>query len=130
MGGAARWDQLELLKDHPWHLKGGERIPQVKLLQMGPQVGGVAFATKHAIHQAISFQATKPTLLLLPGLKDGAKYEGEFFSKLMPPQQIIVQEPSGKQYKRIVIPLAIFGEFEFKVAQGHQSSFRCLVQFL
>ena len=103
-------------------LKGGERIPQVKLLQMGPQVGGVAFATKHAIHQAISFQATKPTLLLLPGLKDGAKYEGEFFSKLMPPQQIIVQEPSGKQYKRIVIPLAVFGEFEFKVAQATKAA--------
>lgn len=34
MGGSARWDQLELLKDHPWHIKGGERIPQVKLLQI------------------------------------------------------------------------------------------------
>ena len=122
MGGSARWDQLELLKDHPWHLKNGDRIPQVKLLQMGPQVGGVAFATKHSIQQAVCFQPSKPTLLLLPGLKDGAKYDGEIFSKLLPPQQIIVQEPSGKQYKRIVVPLALNGEFEFKVTPGGKTA--------
>ena len=122
MGGSARWDQLELLKDHPWHIKGGERVPQVKLLQMGPQVGGVAFATKHAIQQSFNFQPSKPSLLLLPGLKDGAKYEGEIFSRMMTPQQIIVQEPSGKQYKRIVFPLALNGDFEFKVTQGGKAA--------
>ena len=122
MGGSARWDQLELLKDHPWHIKSGERVPQVKLLQLGPQVGGVAFATKHAIQQTFSFQPSKPTLLLLPGLKDGAKYDGDLFAKMMAPQQIIVQEPSGKQYKRIVVPLAMCGDFEFKVTQAGKAA--------
>ena len=115
MGGSARWDQLELPPNHQWFIKGGDRISQVKVLQLGPQVGGVAFATKHAISQHLQFQPVKPTLLLLPGLKEGAKYDEPFANKLLQPQQIVVQEPSGKQYKRIVIPLALHGDFEFKM---------------
>lgn len=115
MGGSARWDQLELPPNHPWFVKGGDRISQVKVLQLGPQVGGVAFATKNAIQQHLHFQPTKPTLLLLPGLKEGTKYDEQFASKLLPPQQIVVQEPSGKQYKRIVVPMVMQGDFEFKM---------------
>ena len=122
MGGSARWDQLELPSTHPWFFKGASRAGQVKILQLGPQVGGVAFATKHAIQQHLQYQPTKPTLLLLPGLKDGANYDDSFKGKLLPPQQIIVQEPSGKQYKRIVIPYAFHGDFDFKVSDQSKAA--------
>ena len=116
MGGNTRWDQLLLEQDHPWHNKDGQRVKQVSILQLGPKVGGVAFGTRNNLSMLSNFQPTVPTLILLPGLKDNASYDPSLKAMMMPPQQVIVHEPSGKQYKRIVVPLVLKGEFIFKIS--------------
>ena len=116
MGGNTRWDQLLLESDHPWHTKDGHRVKQVSFLQLGPKVGGVAFGTRNNLSMMTNFQPTIPTLILLPGLKDGNSYDPSLKAMMMPPQQVVVKEPNGKQYKRIVIPLALKGEFIFKLS--------------
>ena len=114
-GGSVRWDQLLLEENHPWHTKDGQRTKQVSILQLGPKVGGVAFGTRNNLAMLSNFQATLPTLILLPGLKEGAAYDPALKPLLMVPQQVVVNEPNGKSYKRIVIPLALKGEFIFKL---------------
>ena len=116
MGGNTRWDQLLLEADHPWHTKDGNRVKQVSILQLGPKVGGVAFGTRNNLSMMTNFQPTLPTLILLPGLKDNASYDPSLKTMMMPSQQVVVKEPNGKQYKRIVIPLVLKGEFIYKLS--------------
>lgn len=43
---SVRWDELLLPDDHPWHVKGGERMFQVSYLQIGPERGGGCIRVK------------------------------------------------------------------------------------
>ena len=111
-----RWDQLLLLDKHPWHAQDGTRLKQVPFLQLGTQCGGVSFATKTQLKDIIGIKPPTPTVVLLPGLRDVASFDVPLQGRTMPVQQTVVSEPStGKQYKRMVLPVIIAGDIKYQV---------------
>lgn len=116
---SCRWDQLLLAKEHPVFDKATEqRLSQVPLLQLGPQKGGVAFATRAAIPSVASMSPPTTTVILIPGFRGLTGVDIPSNIKALPPQQVIVQEPqNGVSYKRLVIPLLVAGEVVFKVQE-------------
>lgn len=112
----AKWDQLMLCSDHPFTDSSGKRLEQIAALQVGPKKGGVAFATRSQIVTLASQKPPSPTVILLPGFRDLQGLDPAIRAIAMPPQQVIVKEPSSKVcYKRMVTPLALNGEVVFKV---------------
>eukprot|EP00438_Fugacium_kawagutii_P022746 Skav214760 [mRNA] locus=scaffold1230:96572:100261:- [translate_table: standard] len=114
---ACRWDQLTLGKEHPvYDNEKGERMSQVPFLQIGPQKGGVAFATKSIVASLAALDPPTATVILLPGFKGLAGIQIPPNVKALAPQQVIVQEPqTGVQYKRLVLPLVVKGDIVFKM---------------
>eukprot|EP00438_Fugacium_kawagutii_P012922 Skav226145 [mRNA] locus=scaffold1065:114686:118699:+ [translate_table: standard] len=117
---ACRWDQLVLASEHPIFDKANDkRLEQVPLLQIGPQKGGVAFATRSAIPSLAEVSPPTTTVILIPGFRGLQGVDIPLNVKQMSPQQVIVQEPqSGTKYKRLVIPLVIGGEAVFKLQEA------------
>lgn len=114
--GSTRWDQLLLLDKHPWHAQDGTRLKQVPFLQLGTQCGGVSFATKMQLKDIVGIKPPSPTVILLPGLRDISPSEISIQGRTMPVQQTVVKEPNtGKQYKRMVLPIVIVGDIKYQV---------------
>ena len=113
---SVKWDQLKLSANHPWFEKGKDRLKQVPLQQLGSQVGGIAFATKIQLRDLANINPPTTTVVLLPGLKEIPNSELSSLGHPMPVQQVVVNEPdSKKQYKRMVLPIIIKGDVEFKM---------------
>ena len=110
-----RWDELILPDDHPWHVKGGERLFQISYLQVGPEKGGVAFVAKQNLQKILQIKPPSPCLLLIPALRDLGRKDPSFQSFCLPVQQIIVKEPNGRTYKRVTLPVVLRGPVEFRI---------------
>ena len=111
-----KWDQLKLSANHPWFEKGKDRLKQVPFQQLGSQVGGIAFATKIQLRDLANINPPTTTVVLLPGLKEIPNSELSSLGHPLPVQQVVVNEPdSKKQYKRMVLPIIIKGDVEFKM---------------
>eukprot|EP00438_Fugacium_kawagutii_P021046 Skav222602 [mRNA] locus=scaffold5038:84726:87845:+ [translate_table: standard] len=117
---SCRWDQLRLSAEHPVFDKANDqRIAQVPFMQVGPQKGGVAFATRSNIPMMAALKPPTPTVFLLPGFRGLHGVDIPSNVQQLPPQQVIVEEPtSGTRYKRLVIPLVLSGEIIFKVQES------------
>lgn len=118
---SVRWEELLLPLDHPWHGEGDKRIAQVSFLQLGPEVGGVAFVSKQNLVKALSTSPPSSTLLLVPALRDLGFKDQTLKDACLPVQQIIVREPNGKTYKRVVLPIVIRKPVSFKIAESTQT---------
>lgn len=116
---ACRWDQLKLTAEHPVFDKTkDERIAQIPFLQVGPQKGGVAFATRASIPLIAGLSPPTPTVILIPGFRGLQGVEIPTNVKMLPPQQLIVEEPqTNTRYKRLVIPLVVCGDIVFKLQE-------------
>ena len=114
-GRSVRWEELKLPSNHPWFGKDGKRLNLVTVLQLGPQLGGVAFATKASVATLMLSNPHPQTVVLVPGLKGLGQLDARIQKMALHPKEIVVEEPgTNKMYKRLVIPI-IFGEgIEFK----------------
>lgn len=112
-----RWDQLRLTADHPFMCKtSGKKLEQVSALQFGPEQGGIAFMTKFALQSLSSISNTATTVALLPAFKGIGNLQLDHKFIPMKPQEITVSEPgSSVQLKRLVIPVVLKGQMEFKM---------------
>lgn len=112
---SVRWEELKLPSNHPWFGKDGKRLNLVTVLQLGPQLGGVAFATKASVGTLMMSNPHPQTVVLVPGLKGLGQLDARIQKMALQPKEIVVQEPgTNKMYKRLVIPI-VFGEgIEFK----------------
>eukprot|EP00438_Fugacium_kawagutii_P027848 Skav201821 [mRNA] locus=scaffold1071:368471:372028:+ [translate_table: standard] len=117
---ATRWDQLLLLDDHPFFdAESDTRLSQLPFVKIGPEQSGVAFATKTMLNQASASLPKGTTVVLLPGFKGVTGDHIPAGFQVMPPQQIIVMEPTTRvQYKRLVVPVLIKGQVDFKVKEA------------
>ena len=116
IASGVKWDQLKLSANHPWFEKGKDRLKQVPFQQIGSQVGGIAFATKIQLRDLNNTSPPSTTVVLLPGLKEVPNSELSQLGHALPVQQVVVNEPdSKKQYKRMVLPVVIKGDVEFKM---------------
>eukprot|EP00438_Fugacium_kawagutii_P025189 Skav204968 [mRNA] locus=scaffold3085:14032:18552:- [translate_table: standard] len=117
---ATRWDQLLLLDDHPFFdAESDTRLSQLPFVKIGPEQSGVAFATKTMLNQASASLPKGTTVVLLPGFKGVTGDHIPAGFQVMPPQQIIVMEPTTRvQYKRLVVPVLVKGQVDFKVKEA------------
>ena len=112
---SVRWDELLLPDDHPWHIKGGERLFQISHMQIGPERAGVAFVARQNLEKLLQVKPPAPCLLLLPALRDLSRKDVALQDACMPVQQIIVKEPNGRTYKRVTLPVVLRGPIEFRI---------------
>ena len=112
-----RWDQLKLPENHPF-FSGSNRLKQVQAMQIGPEISGIAFATKSVAQSLIGKSVCGNTVLLLPGFKGMSNLPAELRAQAMAPQQIVVCEPdSSIRYKRLILPIVLKGKCDFKIEE-------------
>lgn len=114
-----RWDQLRLGDDHPFICKiTGKQLEQVSAVQLGPDQGGVSFMTKSAMASLGAISATATTVILLPAFKGVGDIHIDEKCIPMKPQQVTVHEPGSKtQIKRLVLPVVLRGQMDFKLTE-------------
>eukprot|EP00435_Cladocopium_sp_Y103_P044367 s1099_g12.t1 len=113
-----KWDQLILAKSHPFHDEKGNRLSQVSKLQLGSQCGGIAMCTKTFLATALTLTPPTTTVLLLPAMKELITVDASLSHKVLPVQEVIVEEPETKKsYKRKVLPFVVTGSTQFKIAE-------------
>ena len=117
--GGCRWDQLQLMENHPWFCKDtGKRLNQIPGVQLGPDKGGVVFVTKADLHELSQVAPSSTTLLLIPGFRGLQNLDVPKNLMMLASQQITVREPaSNVQYKRLVVPFVLKGNVEYKVEE-------------
>ncbi|CAL1136262.1 unnamed protein product [Cladocopium goreaui] len=117
--GGCRWDQLQLMENHPWFCKDtGKRLNQIPGVQLGPDKGGVVFVTKADLHELSQAAPSSTTLLLIPGFRGLQNLDVPKNLMMLASQQITVREPaSNVQYKRLVVPFVLKGNVEYKVEE-------------
>eukprot|EP00438_Fugacium_kawagutii_P029560 Skav216032 [mRNA] locus=scaffold2403:21316:24672:+ [translate_table: standard] len=112
-----RWDQLKLVDNHPFYCKtSGSRLNQVSVLQLGPQQSGIVFTTKTGLMsiEAVSDKGT--TVVLLPAAKGvGEIGHSDKFTPLKPRQIMVKDSTTSTPYMRLVLPVLLKGELDFKV---------------
>ena len=112
-----RWDQLRLPDNHPF-FSGSSRLKQVQAMQIGPEISGIAFATRSVALSLIGKSVCGNTVLLLPGFKGMSNLPAELRSQAMPSQQVVVCEPdSSIRYKRLILPIVLKGKCDFKIEE-------------
>lgn len=120
--GQCAWDQLVLSSSHPFHDDKSSQLKQVSKLQLGPQCGGVAMCTRTFLPTAVSLKLTKPTVLLLPAMKELVHLDPALSLKKMAMTEVIVEEPESKRsYKRMVLPLVLHGTVVHKFVEDPSS---------
>lgn len=112
-----RWDQLKLVDNHPFFCKlTGKKLVQVSVLQLGPQQSGIAFATKASLQTIQAVQDKTTTVVLLPASKGTAGIQSSDKMNTLKPQQIMVKDSSSSTpYMRLVLPVLLKGELDYKV---------------
>ena len=112
---SVRWEELKLPSNHPWFGKDGKRLNLVTVLQLGPETGGVAFATKSSVSTLMMSNPNPQTVVLVPGLKGLGQLDQRVQKIAQSPKEVVVQEPgTNKLYKRLVIPIVFGNGIEFK----------------
>lgn len=110
-----RWEELKLPSNHPWFGKDGKRLNLVTVLQLGPDMGGVAFATKASVCSLMSTNPNPQTVVLVPGLKGLGQFDERVKQLAQNPKEVVVLEPgTNKMYKRLVIPIVFGDGIDFK----------------
>eukprot|EP00438_Fugacium_kawagutii_P035071 Skav208662 [mRNA] locus=scaffold3341:47701:58414:- [translate_table: standard] len=113
----ARWEHLQLVPNHPFFEKAtGQRLKQVSVMQLGPQQAGIAFTTKTGLFaiQAVAEKGT--TVILLPASKGiGELRMNEKFVPLKPQQILVKDSTNDAPYMRVVLPVLLKGELDFKI---------------
>ena len=64
-------------------------------MQIGPEISGIAFATKSVAQSLIGKSVSGNTVVLLPGFKGMSNLPSELRAQAMPPQQVVVCEPDS-----------------------------------
>ena len=104
-----KWEDLTLPKDHPIHDNHKQRLVQVHRHQLNLNLGGVAFCTKSTVSEILGKKPKQPFALILPA-NDKLHFDESLRLKVLPPQEIIVEDgASGAIYKRQVV-VAYHGE--------------------
>lgn len=118
---SCRWEQLRLSDSHPFYCKQtNKRLTQVPGAQAGSH-GGVIFATKSMLRDFVGIKPPGTTLLLLPGFRGASNIEVPQGFQVLAPQQVVVHEPVTKwQYKRLILPILVTGQTEFKIGETPQ----------
>eukprot|EP00438_Fugacium_kawagutii_P027075 Skav214866 [mRNA] locus=scaffold16:591679:596082:+ [translate_table: standard] len=116
-GKHAKWEDLTLPADHPFHIKGGDRMSQITRQQISPIKGGICFSTRGHLSEIIASNPKEATVALLP-LTDA-----KFFDRMTPkpetldPVEIVVCDPISQTiYKRQVSAVVISAQVEVKFA--------------
>ena len=98
-----RWQDLRLPKDHPFVLEDGKPAFQVHRQKMGPNMGGVAFATRSCIPEIIKASPKEPAAIILPMTEKEVKIDMIVQPKIQGPYEVVVEDSStGAVYKRQV----------------------------
>eukprot|EP00438_Fugacium_kawagutii_P028864 Skav214203 [mRNA] locus=scaffold2153:251990:255268:- [translate_table: standard] len=113
----ARWEHLQLVDHHPFFDKStGLRMQQVPVMQLGSQQNGIAFTTKTGLFAIQSVAEQGATVILLPASKGlGELRMNEKFVPLKPQQILVKDSASDPPYMRMVLPILLKGELDFKV---------------